>query len=785
MRKEVFMGFPSVIGAEALSRHDFFRFELQFTKTVLDFFPCDRVQFISEGLDEQGMESVQNCNLSSLESGLSEGVRAGVNLVRLGRKPVVDAEALVLFLPILSNADLLAVVVLSGGGRDLFGGYSEDWLLERVRLVSREFSLIKRWAQDSTSGVLNATHLRQELTMLHNLAGGTSALGSWKILLIEVVMRGLDAGQALRNISQTAAYLDSLLGDMAPVHHLGVGVFALIWRGGDLDEVQKLGYTLLRKLKRQGTQKVHLGIAAFDASEHLALGKEDEACSKLASLSEGADHLLDKAWDALCIARQRGAFALCVASSEAKAREHLLAPLAPEVLAHVKRLWQGENQFSVILMQKDRVDQVNPASSVLDEGASQSPLSVDMEFPNRVRVLVGEGVALQVLDANRALICLPGIDEQVAADWACGLANRIMPLGIGSFSMGIASYPCPGFHKADIPQNAKKALVHTQFFGAGTITSFSGVSLNISGDVYYNEGDLVSAIREYRLGLNLNPDNVNLLNSLGVIYAQIDSHAKAIPLFEKAIALNPNDFMARYNLGFAHLCSDEQDKALSCFEQAEKIDDSYFDLLLQLGQLYCQRGQYKGAVRVLAKAEKSVSAQALVRDGKPWERCEPWHGENHELGYGLVYRYLGEAYKGIGKNREAMTYLQRAARYNSRDSEALSQLGELYASEQQGLDISLAFCRQAVEIESGKASHWYRMGKVLFCREEWAESLDAVQQCLALDAKHIDALMLKASIHEKVKQMQLARLAYERVLTLEGTHSRAAKALKKINQIRR
>jgi len=287
------------------------------------------------------------------------------------------------------------------------------------------------------------------------------------------------------------------------------------------------------------------------------------------------------------------------------------------------------------------------------------------------------------------------------------------------------------------------------------------------------------------LGLNLNPDSVNLLNSLGVIYAQIDSHAKAIPLFEKAIALNPNDFMARYNLGFAHLSSGEQEKALSCFEQAEKIDDSYFDLLLQLGQLYCQRGQYKGAVRVLTKAEKSVSALAAARENKPWERCEPWHGDNHELGHGLVYRYLGEAYKGIGKNREAMTYLQRAARYNSRDSEALSQLGELYVAEKQGLDIALAFCLQAVEIEGGKAPHWHRLGKVLCCREEWDEALEAVQHCLSLDAKHIDALMLKASIHEKVKQTQSARVAYERVLTLDGTHARAAKALKKINQTRR
>jgi tetratricopeptide (TPR) repeat protein len=743
------MGFPCVIGDQALSRRDFSRFDLQFTKTVLDFFPCETVQFITDG----SLREIET--LAVTPEGLSEARRAGIIMALKEQKPVVDSEALTLFLPVWSGDDLLAVAVLAGGSRDLYGRYSEDWLLERGRMATREFSLIKQCAHDPASGVLNLAHLRTELTMLLGLGEGISPVEPWQLMLIEVGMRAQDAGQALGNISRSAAYLDSLVGNHSSVHHVGAGVFALIWHGDDLDEVQKLGYTLLRKLKRQSTQKVHIGIAPMTVASS---GEED------LSATARADLLLDKAWEALATARHRGTFAMSVAS-DSRPEQHLLAPIGAEALVPLKRLWQGDNQFSIVFLQKDMADRET--------------------FSSRVRALVGEGAVLLALDANRALIYLGSVDEQLAADWAGALANRIMPLGVGTFSMGVASYPCPGFHKADIPLNAKKALVHTQFFGAGTITSFSGVSLNISGDIYYNEGDLVSAIREYRLGLNLNPDNVNLLNSLGVIYAQIDSYAKAIPIFERAISLNPGDFMALFNLGFAHLCHGEPVKALSYFEQAEKIDGSYFDLLLQLGQLYCQRGQFAKAVKVLAKAEKKVSAKAPSGEAKPWERCEPWHDDNQDLGHGLVYRYLGEAYKGVGKNREAMTYLQRAARYNSRDSEALSLLGELYAAEQQGLDIALAFCRQAVEIDGAKAPYWYRMALVLRFRQEWDEAQNAVQHCLALDPKHIEAMMLKAAIHEKRKQVPLARSTYEKVLRLDGTHSQAAKALKKINQTRR
>ncbi len=749
------MGFPGIIGEQFLTHHDFYRFELQFTKTVLDFFPCASVRFIAGG----ALAEVEK--LDDAPPGLSEERRAGILMALKEKKPVVDPEGLALFLPVWSGTEPLAVAVLSGGGQDLYGRYSEEWILERGRLVTREFALIKQWAMDPVAGVFNATHLRTELSMLLGLSDAVPVVEPWQLLLIEVSMRAKDAGQAFGLISRTAAYLDSLVGDQGSVHHVGAGVFALIWHGGGLDEVQKLGYTLLAKLKRQGTQKVHIGIAPMSVARGGQQG-----------MARPVDRLLDQAWEALALARQRGVFAMSVAA-EAKAGPHLLAPLAPEVHNQLKRLWQRENQFSIIFLQQDATD--------TGEAAQQAEAS----FPKRVQALIGEGAALVGVDAHRALIYLGGIDEQVAADWACALANRVTPLGIGTFSMGIATYPCPGFHKADIPGNAKKALVHTQFFGAGTITSFSGVSLNISGDVYYNEGDLVSAIREYRLGLNLNPDNVNLLNSLGVIYAQIDSQAKAIPLFERAIALNPADFMALFNLGFAHLCNGDADRAVSYFEQAMRIDASYFDLLLQLGQLYCQRGQFKKALKVLTKAEQCVSSHGPSAEAKPWERCEPWQGEHHELGHGLVYRYLGESYQGIGDNREAMRYLQRAARYNSRDSEALSLLGELYAAEQQGLDIALTFCRQAVEIDGGKAPYWYRMAKVLACREEWDEALHTVQHCLALDPGYLEAMMLKATIHEKMEQPVLARGTYEKVLRLDGTHPRAAKALKRINQSRR
>ncbi|NOX25206.1 MAG: tetratricopeptide repeat protein, partial [Deltaproteobacteria bacterium] len=403
------------------------------------------------------------------------------------------------------------------------------------------------------------------------------------------------------------------------------------------------------------------------------------------------------------------------------------------------------------------------------------------KFPARLLTLIGNDAA--VISTDRELfIYLPGADKDEALDWANSFRKKVTKLGSGTYSQGISVYPCPGFKKADVPLNARKATIHASFSGPAAITPFDAVSLNISGDIYYNEGDLNGAIREYRLGLNLDPDNINLLNSLGVIYAQIERYKMAMPLFERILSITSGDFMAMYNLGFAYLRGGSREQALTYFEQALALDPDSFDLLLQLGQIYCADHQYKKAVKVLNKAEKAVSSPKAGNTSRPWERCEPWHESSDNLGHDLIYRYLGEAYKGINKNREAITYLQKATRYNSRDARALSLLGELYSIEKQGADIAVALCRQAVELDGGSAGHWRRLALTLLKNDDLDEALAAVKKSLGIAPKDPDALLSLARIYQKLGKLLPARTTLERLLKLDGTNKAAGKLLLQINR---
>ncbi|MFW8601450.1 tetratricopeptide repeat protein [Desulfobacterota bacterium M19] len=729
-----------------LNEADFYRHEPLLCQTIKDIFSCRQVA-IAHIIASN--DTVRPLDIHDWP----EAVKTGIDLVLKERRVIINNGNQTAFLPLAVKRQPVIVAVIIGGPPTLYAN-SPSWFIERGRQVRRELRLIKTWSMDPMSGLLNAAHLRQKINFLANPTSRPDWLPSPadqeaedQLLLIEIAHRGQDASQTLANISRTGAYLDSLLGGISPLHHLGAGIFALSCPGTNEPEAQKLGYSILRKLKRHNIIKAHIGIAPIDPMEQNI--KTETACQPLS-----------QAWQALRTAKKRGVFALC-SSAALSPKNNQLPPIAPETMSALKNLWRGVNQFSIILLKHEIIRETS--------------------FPERVLSLMGADAVAIPAGTDKCIIYLAGFDDQEAEEWAHNLSARLKKLQLGTFSQGLASYPCPGFKKIDIPMNAEKALSHASFYGPGAITAFDSVSLNISGDIYYNEGDINSAIREYRLGLNLNPDNINLLNSLGVIYAQIERYKKAIPLFEQITAIKPRDFMALFNLGFAHLRGSDNVTALKYFEKALAVDDSCFDLLLQLGQLYCAQGQYKKAIKVLRRAEGEAAGHTR-EDNHPWEYCEPWLESGNDLGHDQVYRYLGQALRGEGQYREAITCLQRAIASNNRDALSLSMLGELYAMEKQGINIAVDLCRQAVEINNEEAGNWQRLAWVLSEAGTIDEAINAVRQALDLAPRDTDILLLAATLYKSANRLAEARAILARLLKIHGTNRKAAQLLKQINR---
>jgi cytochrome c-type biogenesis protein CcmH/NrfG len=69
------------------------------------------------------------------------------------------------------------------------------------------------------------------------------------------------------------------------------------------------------------------------------------------------------------------------------------------------------------------------------------------------------------------------------------------------------------------------------------------------GNAHYDIGDPVSAIDYYERALKIRPNNPGIIVDLGAMYRQNDNPDKAVELFRKAIELDPQLPQAYFNLG--------------------------------------------------------------------------------------------------------------------------------------------------------------------------------------------------------------------------------------------
>ncbi len=283
--------------------------------------------------------------------------------------------------------------------------------------------------------------------------------------------------------------------------------------------------------------------------------------------------------------------------------------------------------------------------------------------------------------------------------------------------IGVAGYPFLGKEPAETIDMAVKALDHASFPKAEPVVFFDAVSLNVSGDRFYNRGDLDSAAEEYRQALKVDPENINIINSLGACYGQMERLAEAVELFEKAVGLAPEDYMTWFNLGQVKQRLGSHEEALQDLQKAHEINPDDFAVRFALGRLYLTLGRYSRAAVMLEKAGRSPEASP-----------------------GL-YRWLGEALAGAGRAGEAIRAFKKAVKVNPDDAQSISWLGRLFLDQTNDREVALSLTRQAVELENDNGLFRSRLGWALLKNDRAEEALLQFKEALNLEERSGDVLL--------------------------------------------
>ncbi len=664
------------------------------------FFPCDRVDFFH--FSDPGRD------------GIDGDVAAAISEVERRRVPFFDKLGGRLFLPIWHEEEMIAVAVIAGGDAFLVSRGDEIRLLAATRQMSAALHALRDDLRDPQTGLFNGAFYRRYLMALSPEADFTLGLvelagGSHRDLL-----------QILAQLKRSGATLDNYFKGRTPLCHLGSGVFAFFLPLMDDDKARKSARFMVSWLRREGMVRACLGLVCAGA------GAEPHDVAKTA-------------WETMKKARLRGSFAWAVAGRESAG--DLFSPPPPPVMQRLRAMWRGPERFALVLFRVEGAAMGSP-DLVFTLGA----------FSPREGCLVS-------VNRDEVYLFLADVDDpEVVREQAGLIQARLFEVEGLNVSAAAALYPCLDYNRGAIPVNCRKALLHAAFFLPRGLAVFDSVSLNISGDRYYAEGDLGFAVREYRCGLKLNPDSVKLLNSLGVALVEMGRRAGAREMFERAAVIAPDDFMAGYNLALLDISGGRREAAVTALRRCLEIEPENSEAMLQLASLLIAAGEFSQTVDLLAGGE-----HPLFGRGSGSERPEV----RENLVRGVLYRYLAQAYKGQGLWREATRAVEKAVACNPASARAAALMGEIYLSAGEGLGAAMAVSRKAVVLDSASPEAWRALGRVLVAAGEDGEAETGLRQARRLAPADPEVCLLLAEVLErrgKAKDAEAMRLRAARLV---------------------
>ena len=327
------------------------------------------------------------------------------------------------------------------------------------------------------------------------------------------------------------------------------------------------------------------------------------------------------------------------------------------------------------------------------------------------------GVAARLDEACRAAGGLWGVEASglLAGLWprcnaaegldvARGLQEQVHLRTGRTVTIGVAAHPTLDYAPLEALENARKAAEHAAFFGPNSRVAFDAVSLNISGDTCYERGDIPAAIHEFQKALQLDPQNVNVHNSLGVCYGVLGDHGRALEAFAHALSLESGEYMAVYNMGLIHLLQGRREEALEQFLRAGDMHGDIFEIQFQTGKLRLEMGNPQAARPLLERAARMRSRS------------------------GNAQRLLGDCYAELNLPEKAIGAYQKAVKVNPGDSLALSALGRLFDERGENPEIAMIFCKESVSLSPENALFRKRLGRLYLKLDRLEEALKEFEQ---------------------------------------------------------
>ena len=265
-------------------------------------------------------------------------------------------------------------------------------------------------------------------------------------------------------------------------------------------------------------------------------------------------------------------------------------------------------------------------------------------------------------------------------------------------TVGIAGFPFLDATRSGILENVRKALDHAAMLHGDRIACFDSVSLNISADRLFAQGEIYDAIAEYKKALAVDENNFLARNSLGICYARLNKYTTARSTFQALTERWPDRHMALYNFGYVCLKDGDSEAARKAFEQVLAIAPEHVYAQIRLGLIDEEAGNPDAA------RERYQRIQAMP-DG---ER--------------LACRCLARLAFRRGDRETAREYLHQAVTSAPQDAQSYHLLARIYLDQGDDPEIAESLARQSVQLRPEVPAFWEVLAAALEQQGKTAEA---------------------------------------------------------------
>jgi diguanylate cyclase (GGDEF)-like protein len=296
---------------------------------------------------------------------------------------------------------------------------------------------------------------------------------------------------------------------------------------------------------------------------------------------------------------------------------------------------------------------------------------------------------------------LPDQDPEQLPEIFSGLCSEISDKHDKLIHVGVSVFPCLNFSRSDALENCRKALEHAALEDFPHVALFDTLTLTISADRLFTQGDSFAAMEEYKLALAADESNILARNSLAVCYARLGRLELARKHFQEITDIEENNLMARYNLACVFLKQGDIAEAEKEFQKCIEIDPDHAFSLFRMGQIAENKDHPDKAQEFYNRARVTESGQ------------------------GLAPRHLARLAWKRGRKEEAREFLHQAIINNPRDAFSLNLMARIYLEGGDDPQIAESLARQSVALRPDVRSFWTDLAETLRAQDKTEQATRA------------------------------------------------------------